>query len=71
MAEPECEQSSPLKLANSLICDQLFFRPDFAIFKQRAPALCCSPDMRIQAIAFKRIHTNKNVNERKRGGSVS
>ena len=71
MAEPECEQRSPLKLANSENGNQLFFWPDFAIFKQRVLALCCGPDMRTCADVLERIHTNKNVNERKRGGSVS
>jgi hypothetical protein len=71
MAEPECEQSSPLELANSENGDQLFFGPDVAIFKQRVQALRCRPDMRSCAEVIKRIHTYKNVNERKRGGSLS
>jgi hypothetical protein len=52
MAEPECEQSSPLKLANSENGIMKSFQHDFAIFKQRWHALCCGPDMRMCAIAF-------------------
>jgi hypothetical protein len=59
MAEPECEQSSPLELANSENGDQLFFGPDVAIFKQRMLALCCGPDKRTCADVLGRIHTNK------------
>ena len=39
--------------------------------KLHLPALCCGPDMRTCADVLERIHTNKNVNDRKRGGSVS
>ena len=70
MAEPKCKQSSPLMLANPENGDQLFFWPDFAIFKQRVSALCCGPDMRMRAIAFKHDNTKKNDNDRQRGGSV-
>jgi hypothetical protein len=58
-------------LANSEIYITLSLEPDFAIFKQRMPALSCRPDMRTCADVLKRMHTNKNNNERKRGVSVS